>query len=132
MTDEVAQLRQALINLAHEAPDGLCWCDGNRPEHTEACIVARGTLAIADKPQASSPPSPTHLPTKVQDTIREMLKGIGRPALDPRHVEAYMRLNGDCAKMDRRTFVSAFQEAVDRVDADSTESCEAMAKAAGL
>ena len=70
--------------------------------------------------------------TPVQERIRSMLTSIGRPALDPRHVEGYMRLDGDCAKMERKEFAATFMEAVRRCDTDSPESCEAMAKAAGL
>jgi hypothetical protein len=89
---------------------------------------AQAALGLSTEPE----PETSAEPSAVQNTIREMLRTMGRPVLDPRHVEAYMRLDGDVSKLSKPAFLASFREAVDRCDADNPASCEAMAKAAGL
>lgn len=88
-------------------------------------IVARELVRLAKMLVARSPYS---------GVISPILKRIGRTDIDPRHVEAYLRMESDTGTLDAWP-ISKFQklvpEMVDVIDADPVQA-ERLTKTMGL
>lgn len=65
--------------------------------------------------------------------ISEELTKLKRSEIDPRHVEAYMRVQyGTLDHLDRRTFKKEVKVAVDCIDQDGEDQAESLALSYGL
>ncbi len=68
-----------------------------------------------------------------QQTIREMAALVGRIGVNPRHVEAWMRLeHATLDWMDRERFRDEVEVAIACIDHAGTEQSEALARSLGL
>lgn len=68
-----------------------------------------------------------------QRMIQDDLEAMGRGDIDPRHVEAYMRLQyGTLDHLDRRTFRAEVRLGVGCVDEGGQELAETNARSYGL
>lgn len=65
--------------------------------------------------------------------IRGILDALNRPEVDPRHVEAYMRLEHPTLDgLSRQQFVAEVQIGVACIDYDGVENAEGCARSFGL
>jgi hypothetical protein len=68
-----------------------------------------------------------------QKMIKEILKKIGREYMDPRHIEAYMRLEHGCLDgLSREQFENSVRISSSCVQAEGTRKAEELAESYGL